>query len=69
MSAGTKAGGTLTSERFIAHKRHPGGFDAPVALDIHGGYKRKIEGMNVFAPQTRAGKLVYALPGGGRWVP
>jgi len=57
-------------ETNIPHKMHPMGFFAPVALKV--GADRKLMRTPDDRPipeRTADGQLMYALPGGGRWVP
>jgi len=54
----------------IPHKMHPMGFFAPVALLVGADKKLVRDSEDRPIPETAAdGQLVYALPGGGRWVP
>jgi len=64
----TIRGGTVTTEGYVPHAWHPAGFFAPVKLDIRRGGVKGI--LDYQAPLRRGdGRLVYALPGGGEWVP
>lgn len=61
----TVKGGTMTTEGFIPHKKHPAGFWMPVKLKI----KRTSTITALSGPQRPVrdvcGNPVYALPGGG----
>ena len=63
----TTPGGTMTSEGFIKHKLHPAGFEMPVMLDIALSRVRIVALISEPQPpmRDRAGRLVYARPGGG----
>lgn len=53
---------------FFPHKRHPMGFYMPVALVKDGSGLARDKSDNPIAETTADGKIVYVLPGGGRWV-
>jgi hypothetical protein len=60
----TMAGGTETAEGIIPHYRLPDGLDAPVRVIV------SLRG-STDAPMPERdsrGRLVYALPGGGRFA-
>lgn len=64
--------GTETTEGNIPHRMHPSGeFLCPVKLKLNeDGSWLKVNHDSIPTPErTQEGKLVYALPGGGRWVP
>lgn len=51
---------------FVPHRKHPSGFMAPVRIIVTG----VVFGMKVIEPERDArGRFVYALPGGGKWIP
>lgn len=65
----TIKGGTVTSEGFVPHKRHPAGFNMPVKLIFKKcarSDRRVVAMLMEDHPPLRnvMGNLVYALPGG-----
>lgn len=57
-------------ETNIPHKMHPMGFFAPVALMATPERTLVRDSEDRPMPErTEDGRLMYALPGGGRWVP
>lgn len=61
----TVKNGTLTSEGFIEHKKHPElDFYMPVRLKISENIAEQNIG-SLQKPKKSKGVLVYALPGGG----
>lgn len=61
---------SVDHETNIPPKRHPMGFLAPVALLVRPDKKLERDSEDRPMPErTEDGRLVYALPGGGRWVP
>lgn len=67
-----KTDGTETSQGYIEHKRHPSGVLCPVRLKVADGnvvmHLMQSQAKYPVPERDRDGRLVYALPGGGRWV-
>lgn len=61
----TLAGYSETSDGMLRHRMHPAGFMMPVAVDVIVASNGKL----IASPVIRGGKVVYALPGGGRYIP
>lgn len=60
---------TMTAMGKIAHKLHPSGLRAPVALETFAGkLHRNAEGLP-WPLMSPDGRFVYMLPGGKKWTP
>lgn len=59
----TVRNGTQTSEGFIGHRRHGGGFDMPVALDVNRGSVKDVKSLQRPLRDSR-GRLLFVVPGG-----
>lgn len=61
---------SVDHETDIPPIRHPMGFLSQVALMVRKDNKLERDSEDRPLPErTEDGRLVYALPGGGRWVP
>lgn len=58
---------TVTDEGVIDHFKHPSGILLPVKVRVKDDSRKEIE--KPPSPIRRDGKLVYALPGGGCYIP
>lgn len=58
---------TVTDEGVIDHFKHPSGILLPVKVRVKNDSKEELG--KYPSPIRRGGKLVYALPGGGDYIP